>query len=1387
MRNYEPVFDNEKHLFRNGIRGKSFDSLDPKVYVTKINLCRFSLGEILFVLLEDSLTNGGIFMKMQILMSKQLALMFVMVFIGFSLPGISDGAPRVHIIDPDSPPIYWTDYSTDKIQRANLDGTYVEDLLTTGLREPAGIALDVVGGKMYWTDRDMAKIQRANLDGTHVENLIPTGWLRDPIGIALDVVGGKMYWTDLYHDHIRRANLDGTHVEDLVTTGLRGPAGIALDVVGGKMYWTDSGTAKIQRANLDGTNIEDLATYRTARVQAPVDIALDIVGGKMYWTDLHHDHIRRANLDGTHVENLVTTGLRDPAGIALDVAGGKMYWTERGTAKIQRANLDGTDIEDLVSTAWLRDPVGIALDVVGGKMYWTDEDTDKIQRANLDGTRVEDLVPTGLRGPAGIALDVVGGKMYWTDFYTDKIQRANLDGTRVEDLVPTGWLRDPFGIALDVAGGKMYWTDYSTNKIQRANFDGTHIEDLVPTGWLMNPAGIALDVVGGKMYWTDVGTDKIQRANLDGTRVEDLVTTGLRGPASIALDVVGGKMYWTDWDTNKIQRANLDGTNVEDLVTTGLGDPYGIALDVVGGKMYWADRDTGKIRRANLDGTDIQDVVTGLETPRFIALGIPKAVGGSDPQQPDASTEPDITTPSLVEVADLDLSHGGDVRCVAYSPSGVVLASGGTDNTMRLWRTSNGQPMSTYEHGGDVNSIAFTPNGTYIATGSDDGKLRLYKGNATADPWMQVQVFNMPGGPFSNNVKSVAFSHDNTMLACGTSGNKVYVWYYNMVSEKWENRKELSGHTGNVNSVAFSPGGVVLASASADGTVQLWRARTGELLNTLDGHTEDVNSVAFSSDDALIATGSDDDTVILWKWSASDNTWVYDQTLEGHHSGDVRSVAFNPSGTVLLSASADRTIGVWDGRTGDYHASLIEHDAGVINSVTYNFQGNAIAIGTDDGTVRQLIHTELTDITDKGISLTVPLDLISEVAFGTNATYFVFTAQYPILTGVADTDAYYLRCNITLDLPNVREDLSPLEYAVIADVLAYEIPMDSLEEWVVEHVPDRTQYFMFPLKTPQERIREVSYDYKLEIAFQALGFIPILGDVSNVISIGRTVTQTTLELYDILKSTVDPTITLNRVNYEEILQSSVDIVGEVINPINVGTGPVVGAINPINLGIVPVGGAIKTIKELASFFKVGRPDIQQRFIVILPRREEAIDIKMELTFLLRSSTVPIWFTQSYAVEYEGKWNLRDGTLAAPSAQPMSLADYPPFQELPPEVQEYLLQHFGKYVTTRDGRIPEIPETTALLPNYPNPFNPETWIPYQLATSADVTLMIYDINGHVVRDLDFGHQRAGIYQSKSRAAYWDGRNAQGESVASGVYFYTLTAGDFTATRKMLIRK
>ena len=98
-----------------------------------------------------------------------------------------------------------------------------------------------------------------------------------------------------------------------------------------------------------------------------------------------------------------------------------------------------------------------------------------------------------------------------------------------------------------------------------------------------------------------------------------------------------------------------------------------------------------------------------------------------------------------------------------------------------------------------------------------------------------------------------------------------------------------------------------------------------------------------------------------------------------------------------------------------------------------------------------------------------------------------------------------------------------------------------------------------------------------------------------------------------------------------------------------------------------------------------------------------------------------------------------------------------------------------------------PKETELLPNYPNPFNPETWIPYRLAEDAFVTLTIYDLSGHIVRTLDVGHRIASAYENRSKAIHWDGRNGLGEQVASGVYFYNLSAGDYSATRKMVILK
>ena len=572
--------------------------------------------------------------------------------------------------------LYWTDWGTNKIQRANLDGSGIEDLVSGGgLDGPDGLALDMAGGKMYWTDAGANKIQRADLNGANVEDLV-TG-LGIPYGMALDVSGGKMYWTNRQTNKIQRADLGGANVEDLVTSGLTFPGGLALDASGGKMYWTNPGMNKIQRANLNGSGVEDLVT---SGVNSPTGLALDVSGGKMYWTDRRSDKIQRANLSGSGVEDLVTSGLHSPNGLALDVSGGKMYWADAGTNKVQRANLDGSGVEDLVTGAnGLVDPSGVAVGTaatgggnggggnggggggggaadlvvvspsvsnnspVAGASFTLsatvrNQGNGSSAASTLRYFRSSDVTISA--GDTAVGTDAVGG-----------LAASGVSAESIGLTAPSNPGTYYYGACVDAVSGesdirnncssavsvtvasqpppptvasKLYWTDWGTDKIQRGDLDGSNVEDLVSSAGLDGPDGLALDMAGGKMYWTDAGTAKIQRSDLDGSNVEDLVTSGLSVPYGLALDVSGDKMYWTDRQNGKIQRADLDGSNVEDLLTlAGLAFPGEIALDVSGGKMYWTNPGSDKIQRADLDGSNIEDLVTtGLSSPTGLALDV---------------------------------------------------------------------------------------------------------------------------------------------------------------------------------------------------------------------------------------------------------------------------------------------------------------------------------------------------------------------------------------------------------------------------------------------------------------------------------------------------------------------------------------------------------------------------------------------------------------------------------------------------------------------------------------------------------------------------------------------------------------------------------------------
>ena len=588
---------------------------------------------------------------------------------------------------------------------------------------PTDVALDVTNSKIYWTDTGTNKIQRADFDGTNVEDLVTTG-LDDPVSIALDILRDKIYWADSGTNKIQRANLDGTNVEDLVTTGLDDPVSIALDILRDKIYWGDSGTNKIQCANLDGTNVEDLVTGSHAG--APVSLALDLAEGKVYWIDNPNSiSIRRANLDGSNAEIFSDMGLVNPASIVLDTARDKIYWADSGTNKIQRANFDGTNVEDLVTGSHAGTPASLALDIPRNKIFWTDSSTNTIQCANLDieyelQYRVKDtgnFTPWSQTTTAltTILTDLPQGQTYevqvrakseevigpWSDSgegmtevniapaFTSSTTFNVFENTRDVGIVvaedtdsddditgyditggadqnqfdiisATGGLRfkvaPNFEAAADVGADNEYIVEVTVTSGENERVltqaqtitvvvnDVTDIlgkldaprvtqttsnsltliwevarADVGPT--LGRPTDVALDVTNSKIYWTDFSNKKIQRADFDGTNVEDLVTGNDAGsPTSLALDLAGGKVYWID-HPRSIRRADLDGSNVETLITL-ISFPTNLALDTVRDKIYWVNSGTNTIHRANFDGTNVEDLIETLIAPEDVALDL---------------------------------------------------------------------------------------------------------------------------------------------------------------------------------------------------------------------------------------------------------------------------------------------------------------------------------------------------------------------------------------------------------------------------------------------------------------------------------------------------------------------------------------------------------------------------------------------------------------------------------------------------------------------------------------------------------------------------------------------------------------------------------------------
>jgi len=728
-------------------------------------------------------------------------------------------------------------------------------------------------------------------------------------------------------------------------------------------------------------------------------------------------------------------------------------------------------------------------------------------------------------------------------------------------------------------------------------------------------------------------------------------------------------------------------------------------------------------------------------------------------------------------------AHLEYITNIRFNPNGKILATCSKyyrDGTVKLWDVSTGELITTIiAHEDGIEAIDFSPDGTFlVSVGEDEEDWTMKFWDVETGELKTTYILENSRNVFQPNI---TFSPDgNTIAICGGWTNKtVQLWDVAAGTLK----TNLQGHTDSVHNIAFSPDSRTLASGSDDRTVCLWDVSTGSYKTTLIAHTDDIVSLAYSPDGNTIASGSSDGTIVLW-----DTMNLQPRATITEHVTWINEIDFSPDGRTIVSGGEDKLVRLWDTSSGKNIKNFAGHIAPV-ESVAFSTDGDTIASGSSH------INENYWFADDYTVRL---WDAVS----GTQESILFGHDRQVYFVDYSPDGRYLISCG---------DD----EWAILWDA-ATGFPL-----WTIDIGQNQASIAAF---TPDGRtlaIRDGTKVRLLDITNrQSIAAIPgySVGNSNIVFSPdGKTLTtvisETEVLFWDIATGEEK---TIQTQHYGRVVALAYSPDGETLVTATTRGNEPMQFWDPISgklkMRLVGMPTGIYSLKFSADGNTFATLD-RGGTILLWDYANIANSIRLKAD-VNGDGVVDVQDLVSVATNFgqtgpndadvngDGIVDIADllivaGALDDDAAAPLALNQDMKHFPSRTDVQKWLTdaQQLDMLDTTSQKGIRFLeqlllaltPEKTTLLPNYPNPFNPETWIPYQLSEAADVSLQIYSSGGQLIRSFNIGHRSAGLYQSQGRAAYWDGKNELGEPVASGVYFYILTAGQFAATRKMLIRK